>query len=1605
MTLPLPQAPPDHEWLESLGGGERVRVLKCRYRGQPAVCRIDAGSTGRESRAELAVLGSVRHPNLARLLAHGALEDGQPFVTRAWVEGETLDRWAAERGDEETGLVCVKLSRALHALHAAGFLHGDLKATNVIVQDDEPTLCDFGLSSASRDTRAEVSGTLFAIAPEILLGQRPNARSDLFALGVLLHALWTKHRASARDFYGRFPGVDYFEATETRVEELPAWARDLVASLVSRDPEQRPLSALAVANTLAARLGAPTEAGDPEQLTWPAGWQRETWVESLEQGSRSLPQWLQVPKHEDPSAFAEFFHLRAGLDGSPWTFVDLAHELPRHENPAALQAWLRRTATEPALIVVHPEPGSPQAHAAVRALRQGARRLLVVSVGPPTGDGAETLWETRSLDPVTLEQVESFLRTKLEEPEERLQQAARTLHAAGRGSATLLARALQRACREGWYLVVEGHARLRPGPLPERLQAGGNTGDDPRLRGLSRPAKAVLAAAGFLNSPGDLAAVVDLDEETFASAVGELREHGLLSIVRSPDGETLFDVESDFDPADLRATFAADDQAALHARRAAQLEARDAPRAHTLVHAWCATPGESTADALARECARLRDSGAAEWALRALDAAEAYAGYLGHELPGALLTERALAWCALGETERATQALADMSSRDTRRDRALRARVRAAIAMRKQDFDGAERELRESIRLDPANAVDALVARANALFYSGRDAEFLELAGSLPEDFARSRRQHDQVRSLEALVHLRAGDSERATSMLGELVASASEAGDEAAEAALRISLATVLRRTGDLEAARRELERAVHIYREAGLMAGLAQALSALAGTLRELGELPAAEPLLQEAVEMREALGDRPGALLSRGMLGLHFFERGHAQAAMTELMATADSIQGTARSQYVPVLEARADEMLARVGAGSAYAPESHNDPRVDLARARGAWMRGDPERAATLAASGLNLARAMGRKLECAEGELLLWALADRAGERPGAEGSGSLTDDLALLDALEADDGDALEALARRFEHSGRDDRAARARLGLARMGVHAKKNTERARESFARCARGLTEHEAAALGRHLIGIPDPRPTDLAHLQATRGGDEEFEMDVLKLLEINHRLVDQQDLKTLVGAIVENALAVTGGERGFLMLEEDGEMRFDTALDSIRGPIQAPELEISRSIVSEALEQMTPQRVSNAVDDPLLGMAPSVVSLDLRSVLCVPFRVSEGLRGALYVDHRVRRGAFSERSVRLLSLLADQASLAILQVIRIQEIRELNRQLNRKVVQRESDLITAQRALREAGRVAPLGGLVGSSTAMREVHQLLERAAATAIPVMVTGDSGTGKELAARAIHDLSARQSGPFVTENCAAIPESLIEAELFGHVRGAFTGAESDRPGMFERAHGGTLFLDEIGEMPVELQAKLLRVLETSELRRVGDSATRKVDFRLVVATNRDLEACVEAGTFRADLFYRLDGFRISMPAISERTEDIPALVDHFLRLHEAEDGLRREVTNAVLTRLCRRAWPGNVRELSNEVARLCVLSSGDLDDPELVRVPGQSRGPGTSDGAVRTMAELERQAILDALRQTGGDKRAAAGLLGISRAKIYQRLKEWKLTEFSAS
>jgi two-component system response regulator PilR (NtrC family) len=342
---------------------------------------------------------------------------------------------------------------------------------------------------------------------------------------------------------------------------------------------------------------------------------------------------------------------------------------------------------------------------------------------------------------------------------------------------------------------------------------------------------------------------------------------------------------------------------------------------------------------------------------------------------------------------------------------------------------------------------------------------------------------------------------------------------------------------------------------------------------------------------------------------------------------------------------------------------------------------------------------------------------------------------------------------------------------------------------------------------------------------------------------------------------------------------------------------------------------------------------------------------------------------------------------------------------VNKALEKKLLSAENKRLRTELSTQAKRRV-----LIGTSAAMQRVYDLMAQVAPTRTSVLVCGESGTGKELVARGIHDLSDRREKPFVAINCGAIPENLLESELFGHVKGAFTGAVQNKPGLFEVAHGGTLFLDEVGELPQTLQVKLLRAIQEKVIRRVGGNADSAVDVRIVTATNRDLHAESQAGRFREDLYYRLNVIQLGLPPLRERKEDVPLLVQHFLEKYAREQGKPGcQLSESALARILAYDFPGNVRELENTIERAVALARGETIGPEVLpaallaqkAAPAAAALPAPGGTLDDLMNAFERDLLLAALTKAGGVKKRAAQLLGITFRSFRYRLEKLGLDD----
>jgi Nif-specific regulatory protein len=431
-----------------------------------------------------------------------------------------------------------------------------------------------------------------------------------------------------------------------------------------------------------------------------------------------------------------------------------------------------------------------------------------------------------------------------------------------------------------------------------------------------------------------------------------------------------------------------------------------------------------------------------------------------------------------------------------------------------------------------------------------------------------------------------------------------------------------------------------------------------------------------------------------------------------------------------------------------------------------------------------------------------------------------------------------------------------------------------------------------------------------------------------------------------------------------------------------------GGLDAPAVRASRAVLRRVLADRAAVLTANALE---ALSSESIMAGSILSILAVPLWRGEDIIGLIQADNRASIGMFSEGDLEVALLLAAQASLAIDNATLVQRLRIAEERARGENVY-----------LKRKEQKLKFDNIIGDSPAMKSLLAQLERVIDTRATVCIEGETGTGKELIASAIHHQSQRCDKMFVAQNCAAMPENLLESELFGHKRGAFTSADSDKKGLFEIADGGTLFLDEMGEMPMTLQAKLLRVLQEGTIRPVGATTEKQVDVRIICATNRDLAAEVEKGRFRQDLYYRLMVFPIKLPTLRERREDVPLLAAHFLKRYA--DEYRMELpglTQDALDALSAYNWPGNIRELENEIQRLVIqaepghwIEITDLS-PRLRKIEGTVTRIAPKQGTLKEMMEqVERWLITEALRDHGNNKTKTAVTLGITREGLHKKL-----------
>ncbi|AKF03075.1 two component, sigma54 specific, transcriptional regulator, Fis family [Sandaracinus amylolyticus] len=1531
------------------GQGRVVRALDL-ARGREVALKIVAAHALDAVVAELEVATRLVHPSLARIADVGRTRVGDreiAWIASELIEGVSLARFAVGARWASMERAIVSALEGLAALHGAGLRHGDARAENVLVAaDGRAVWVDLGLAGALGSALRGATPGL--VAPELVRGARDvDGRGDLYALASAVRAL--------------LPAL---------ADPVPYAARAVIDALAHDDPARRPDAAEALA-----KLGARAHAVD----TWPSALVgRDAELDTLDAlvarvsegaaGARVVR--IVGPSGSGRTALLSRFRWRCGLRAEivepiAGALGDAIARAAGREGAVrgvadALAAIDRASGRGRACVIVIDDADRLAADA--RSLLDAITRALdprgplAIAIATSEGDGL-------ALAPLGAREVGSWLGSRLEpDAIDALTRASDGLP--GRIVAILDA---LRGAHVDRAAIAESARRIARSGVPLDASTA------------ERASAMSIAAAGGLLDDGE-ADALGLDAARIAALVARgwaRRERASTRLVVPAE-----DVLASARPAERRAAFLA--LAATAARdpspqRAIVERARRLAEAGELEEASALLLGHPDAP-WDRERAAIvaRASGRADVLLVLARIEERTGrpdlalGTIARALrtrPDAAMRAKAReaaasAYLRRGDGARALRVLARAAGRDGRHADLV---ARASIQVGR--YDEARRIAEDALRLD---ALDD-TTRAELLEDVGVAAGYLgdRVVAERALAEAEPMRRHDdprarvRVASYRAIHAYRAGELEAAAARYREALAIAEEHAldDQLASAAL--NLGTTEHQRGELGGAREAYERALRLAHALGRVRTHAVALFDRAQLLADAGASARAEIEASAALDAARSGGlDAMVAccLELRGTLALGRGDLDEAARLAGEAIAIADRVGATRERAELAILEAEIalargalDEATSHVERARQSAADARDlvakscatAARIELARER-------PERALGAAEEGLAALGASGAR----DVEAELAALAARAAEGAGAP------------------------ATARPFR--------------------------ERARAIWERAALTLPASERAAFWAA------PKRRELGAIERAVTAASARERWLERLLAVNARLTSSLRATDVLEVAMDAAIELTGGERGFVLLadREGGELRVAAARHVDRRRVDRAWLEWSRSIAERVIASGEPILSAEATEDARFAEQRSVRALGLRSVLAVPIRGRGGALGALYLDHRFARGSFAEGGVGILVAFADQVAIALENARLHEELaartRELERERRRiassldekgREIERLEDTIRTMRGAGPDARYEELG-LIGRSEAIRALLARVDRVAPAGLPVLITGESGTGKELVARALHRFGPTPEGPMISINCAALPATLLESELFGHARGAFTGADRDRVGLFVRASGGTLFLDEIGELPLALQAKLLRALQEREVRPLGASRSVAFSARVIAATHRDLRADVAAQRFREDLFYRLAVVEVAVPPLRERLEDLPLLAAHVIARLARET--RREPaprpTPAALRALSRHAWPGNVRELENVLASAMVQSEGPrIDARDLALDGGRTTAPSSRRVSRRDVDDREAARVASALEASGFNVSEVCRTLGIPRTTLYRKLKRW--------
>ena len=1572
------------------GMGEVYRVLDL-DQGQACALKIlntmvDQKAVHRRFHREFQVLNRFQHPRLVRTYTWGFAED-RPYFTMEYLPGKTLEKIIADqallarfRASHFFALV-QQIAEGLAYIHTQGAVHRDLKPSNIMVLETEEgietTILDMGLAkfrhlhSASITQTGAAIGTAEYMSPEQGKGLWVDHRSDLYSLGVILYEMFT----GAPPFSGQNPVSIILKhirempppMAEAQVE-VPAQTQQIVLKLLAKEPVDRYQSAEEVLRALPSEVVLP---GDEQRdvrrkVMRPQFIGRESEMKTL----RAMLQDVQAGKQRVVLISGEAGVGKSRLaeellgDALIHDFLCLksaAQEEGRQIYGALIDAFQRVKTTD--LVGRETDKFSVMERwlQLLKSLRQKQPIVLCLE---------DIQW----LDELTLE----FLQYALRDPEP---------------CPFLLCLTCRRSNLEPLSEEIEKF--IYSNELAETTQM--------QLGNLSQEASGYLAASML----GERAIPLDALQTLF-------RETGGLPLFVVEAVRTLVNADvvrqnafGDWQWGEFPETLLSDNFAEVLYRR---IVALPAVQQRVLEYA-CVFLSDFPFDLLAAiwrgdelELLDVLDELIAEGLLTACGEDEERYRFSQGLYRRAIYdrmqnVRRRLLHREIGnaleeteDTEELTEELADHFAAAKEQDKAVKyTRLSGKKALEKHAYRQARTRF-EAIRdwaaddafESQADAIDFLCDYADVLRNCSQHNSALELLDEaqalLPDNRndlkarilndqgeIHSVLQHGEVAAeymLEALqLYQELGDLEGEIQALGSLAYLCDVSGrhkeaiaymcreiekrhalEEAQNKAIvQVREGVVALVEFRFETAKEHLKAAVRTSQQLGLEHYRIRALNLLQRVYFYLGDLNLVEALCDEVIGEWQKRGDVYWEAVNFLYLGELALERGDFAGALEYAETSSERFLETPRKDYVYRAYAIAATATAKMG-DTELALEWAEKASEGTQQTSGMYTGILP-----LVYCGIGVALAqVGRIAEAKEAfERAIECRRESKGDHWAR----------ALLMAGEF--------------YLERDDM------------IKAQAHLEEAKQAFGEMEMSYFQEKTQVLLNQLSRDEDGRSRDAAF--SSEISVDTLSVDRLRLLyDVSRELTTERDVKVLLDRVLGNLLVVYPAERVLIAVKNEAPKGF--VVDAVRHHnVESDDAEeLSRGIIRRVIETNEPVLSIDAQTDERLNQYQSVIDYHIRSVLCVPlFHVSEGVMGALYVDHRGIGNAFSEEDQTFLQAFANLVGVALVNARMYEQLEEKTRYLQQ-----------------EAEKRYQLGDLVGQSDAMQRVYQLIETAAKSDIPVLVQGETGTGKGLAARAIHYNSTRKDQRFLSQNCASLSPELLQSELFGHKKGAFTGATEDHIGIFEAANGGTVFLDEIADAPPQLQRSLLRVLQEGEIRRVGETVDRTVDVRIIAATNRDLKKEVEKGSFREDLYYRLHGIQIDMPPLRQRIEDVPLLAEHLLtRAKEDANKSVGGLTVGAIKALTSYNWPGNVRELEHKVRLAVALSEeGDEITSDLF---SEAVGYTVSGASVESQGRLqdrvqeyEKRLIMDALEKYEGNITHTAKELGITRAGLQKKI-----------